>query len=108
MVACSIGVRIGEVTRDNRPVHCRDNLGQQDLLRFTGQNVSAAYATLRTHNSGTLEGQQDLLKVGLGEARAIGDVAYRPGGLSVTVERQGQQGSACIVTTGRDLHGQRS
>ena len=42
-----------------------------------GQHVAAAHAPLRPHQAGALQGEQDLLEVGLGEAGALGDVADR-------------------------------
>ena len=42
-----------------------------------GEHVAAADAALGAHQPGALEGEQDLLEVGLGQAGALGDVAHR-------------------------------
>ena len=56
-----------------------------------GQHVAAADAPLGAHEPGALEGEQDLLQVGLGEAGALGDVAHRRGARLVGVQRERQQ-----------------
>ena len=73
--------------------------------RVAGEHVAAADAALRPHEPGALEGEQDLLEVGLGEAGALGDVAHRGRALLVGVQRQREQRPAGVVTSGRDLHG---
>jgi hypothetical protein len=65
----------------------RDDLGQADVLGAAGQDVATADAALGAHQAGPLEGQEDLLEVGLGERRALGDVADRGGCLGAV---QGQ------------------
>ena len=70
-------VRLAEVTGGDGPVDRRDDLGQRDLLGWPRQHVAATDAPLGAHQAGPLEGQKDLLEVGLGQAGAVGDVAYR-------------------------------
>ena len=68
-----------EVTGGDGAVDGRDDLGQGDLLGGTGQHVAAAHAPLGADEAGALQGQQDLLEVGLGQAGPLGDVADRRG-----------------------------
>ena len=85
------------------PSTALDDLGQRDLLRWSGEHVAAAHAPLGAHEAGALEGQEDLLEVRLGEARALRDVAHRRGrGAGVQGERE--QRPARVVPTGRHLH----
>ena len=81
VVAGAVLVGLAEVADHDRPVDGADDLAEGDLLRVAGQHVAAADAPLRAHQPGALEGQQDLLEVGLGEAGALGDVAHRRGPL---------------------------
>ena len=69
-----------------------------------GQHVAAADAPLRAHQAGALEGEQDLLEVGLGEAGALGDVAHRRRACLVGVQREREQRPAGVVTPRRHLH----
>ena len=61
------------------PSTARDDLRQADLVGRPGEHVAAADAALGAHQPGALQGEQDLLEVGLGEAGALGDVAHRRG-----------------------------
>ena len=79
VVAGAVGVGLAEVAGHDRAVDGADDLGEADLLRVAGQDVAAADAPLRAHQTGALEGEEDLLEVRLGEARALGDVADRRG-----------------------------
>ena len=103
VVAGAVLVRLAEVADDDGPVDRADDLGEGDLLRRPGEHVAAAHAPLRAHQAGALEGQEDLLEVGLGEARALGDVAHR-GGRRARVQGERQQRPAGVVTPGRHLH----
>ena len=87
------------------PSTARDDLGQGDLLGRPGQHVAAAHAPLGADQAGALQGQEDLLEVGLGQPGPLGDVADRGRALPVGVEGQREQGPAGVVTSGRDLHG---
>ena len=69
-----------------------------------GQHVAAADATLGAHQPGALEGQQDLLEVGLRQAGALGDVAHRRRAVGVGVEGERQQRPTGVVTPGGDAH----
>ena len=55
------------------------DLAEGDLGRVAGEHVAAAHPPLGAHQPGALEGEEDLLEVGLGEAGALGDVAHRGG-----------------------------
>src|SRR5207244_1318136 len=44
-------------------------------------------------------------EVWLRQAGAVGDVAHRGRPVGLAVQRQRQQGAACVVAAGRDLHG---
>ena len=70
-----------------------------------GEHVAAADAALGAHQPGALQGEQDLLEVGLGEAGALGDVADRCRARLVGVQGERQQRPAGIVTSGRHSHG---
>ena len=72
--------------------------------RVAGQHVAAADAALGAHQAGALQGQQDLLEVGLGEPGALGDVAHRGRARLVAVQRQREQRPAGVVAPGRHLH----
>ena len=104
VVARPVLVRLTEVAERDRPVDRRDDLRQADLRRRPGEDVAAADAPLRAHEAGTLEGEQDLLQVGLGQSGAVGDVADRRRPVAVGVEGQGEQRPAGVVTPGRDAH----
>ena len=108
MIAGPVGVRVAEVAGHNRAVDCRDNLGQEDCRRLPGQDVAATDPTLRTDQASALQGQEDLLEIGLRKARLVGDLAHRPRVLAVAVEGEGQQGAAGVVAPRRDLHVGRS
>ena len=104
VVAGTVLVRLAEVAERDRAIDGRNDLGEQDLLGWPRQHVPAADAPFRTNESRALQGEQDLLEVGLGEAGAVGDVAHggRPG---LGVQREREQRSGGIVTAGRDAHG---
>ena len=68
-----------EVAGRDRAVDRGDDLGQGDLLGRPGQDVAAAHAPLGADQAGALEGEQDLLEVGLGQPGALGDVPHRGG-----------------------------
>ena len=104
VVARPVLVRLAEVAERDRTVDGRHDLRQLDLLGVAGEDVAAADAALGAHQPGALEGQQDLLEVGLGQAGALGDVAHRRRPVAVGVERQRQQRPAGVVTSGRDAH----
>ena len=86
------------------PSTALDDLGERDLGGRPCQDVATTHAALRSHEASALQGQEDLLQVGLGEARALGDVSHRRGPRLVGVERERQERSARIVTTSRHPH----
>ena len=102
VVAGPVLVRLAEVAERDRPVDGRHDLRQLDVGRVPGEDVAAADAALGAHQPGALQGEQDLLEVGLGEPRALGDVAHRRRPVVVGVERQRQQRPAGVVTSGGD------
>lgn len=77
MIAGAVAVGVTEVTRDNRTVDCCDNFTQPDLGRGAGQEIASADATLRPHQAGPFERQQDLFEVRLGQCGALSDVPDR-------------------------------
>ena len=87
----------------DRAVDRGDDLGQGDLLGRAGQDVAAAHAPLGADQAGALEGEQDLLEVGLGQAGALGDVPHRGRRLGA-VEGQREQRPAGVVTPCRNPH----
>ena len=104
VVAGAVGVGLAEVAGGDGAVDGPDDLRQADLVGRTGQYVAAAHAALGADQAGALEGQQDLLEVGLGQAGALGDVPHRGGPAAVGVEGQGDQRPAGVVAPRRHLH----
>ncbi len=97
VVAGAVLVGLPEVAGGDGAVDRRDDLGQGDLLGWAGQHVAAADAPLRADQAGPLEGQEDLLEVGLGERGALGDVPDRGGRLGA-VQGEREQRPAGVVT----------
>ena len=98
-------VGLSEITQGDRSVDGRDDLGHPDVCGVLGQHIAAADAALRLDQPGSLEGQQDLLQIGLGESRAFGDVPDRGRCARVGVEGERQKGPTGIVATRRNSHG---
>jgi len=90
VVAGPILMGLAKVARHNRPVDGCNNLGEGDFADRSGEDISSADAALRTHQARTLERQQNLLQIGLGESRALRDVANGRGAALLLVERQTQ------------------
>jgi len=59
-------VGFAEVTRDNRSVDRRDDLGQRDALSRSRQYVAAADTTLGAYETDALQTEEDLFEVRLG------------------------------------------
>jgi hypothetical protein len=74
VVAGAVLVGLTEVAGGDGSVDGGDDLRQGDLLGWAGQDVAATDAPLGADEAGTLEGQEDLLEVGLGQAGALGDI----------------------------------
>ena len=55
-------------------VHRGHDLGQGDVLGWPGEDVAAADPPLRPDEAGPLEGQEDLLEIGLGEGGPLRDI----------------------------------
>lgn len=104
VVARAALVGLAEVAKSDGPVHGRDDLGQPDLVRISGEHITAAHASLGANESGTLQCQKDLLQIGLGKSGAFGNVAHRGRPRGFGVQRERQQGAARIVTAGRHSH----
>ena len=100
VVAGPVGVGLAEVAGHDRAVDGRHHLGQGDLLGVAGQDVAAAHPALGPDQAGTLEGQEDLLEIGLGQAGALGDVPYRGRYRLCPVQGQREQGPGGVVTAG--------
>src|SRR5262249_42398851 len=105
VVARPVLVGFAELTGDDRPLHGAQDVVEGDVARRAGEDVATADAPLRAHQPGALEGQQDLLEVGLGQARALGDVAHRRRSFRVGVQGQREQRPTGVVPSGRHLHG---
>ena len=103
VVAGAVGVGLAEVAGSDRTVDGSDDLGKLDVVGISCEDIPAANAALGTHESGALQGQKDLLEVGLREHRAFGDFADRRG-RRFAVEREREQCPGCIISTGRDAH----
>ena len=103
VVAGAVGMGLAEVAGGDGPVHGGDDLGQADLLGQAGQDVATADAPFRAHQAGPLEGEEDLLEIGLGESGPLRDVPHR-GGVLGSVQGERKQGAAGVVATGRDSH----
>ena len=104
VVAGPARVGLPEVARHDGAVDGRDDLGEGDVLGRPRQHVAAPDATLGAHEAGPLQGEQDLLQVGLGKSRAVGDVAHRGRRALGTAQGEGEQGPAGIVATRGHLH----
>ena len=103
VVAGAVFVRLAEVTRRDGAVDGRDDLGQGDLLGRACQDVAAPHAPLRPDQAGALEGQEDLLQVGLGEGGPDRDVPDGRRGLG-PVQGQREQRPAGVVTPRGNPH----
>ena len=104
VVAGSVLVGFAEVSRLYRSVDGADDLAERDVVRRSGQDVAATHASLGTNQARPLEGEQDLLEIGLRQTGALGYVPDRcrlglPG-----MQRQGEQSSAGVVAPGGNLH----
>ena len=61
-------------------------------------------ATLGADQARTLQGEQDLLEVGLGQPGPFGDVPHRVGPGAVAVQGEGDERPTGVVTSRRHLH----
>ncbi len=82
----------------DRTVHRRKNFRNRYCFRRSRQYVSAPDSTLGLNNSGTFDCQQNLFQIGLWKARSFGNFLYRRG-LLYPMQREGQQGSGCVITS---------
>lgn len=90
VIARAVLVRFAEIAGDDGPVNRAHNLTQGDLLGRPSQDVATPDPSLGTHQTGALQGEENLLEVGLGQTGALGDVANRRrlAGTRVQGERQ--------------------
>ena len=79
VVTGPVGVGLTESPAAMGPSTADDDLGQRDLGGQAGQHIAAADPPLGAHEPGSLQGEQDLLEIGLGERGPLGDVAHRRG-----------------------------
>ena len=103
VVAGTILVRLAKVPHHDGAIYRTHDLGEGDFVGRASQYVAAAHPTFGADQPGALEGEKDLLEVGLGEHGSVRDVSHRGWG-AVGVHRERKQRPACVVTTGRHLH----
>jgi len=82
----------------------RDDLGERDLLGGAGEHVAAADAALGPNDAGSLDLEQDLLEIRLGEGGPFGDLLHGRGAIGL-VEGEREEGPGGVVAAGRHLHG---
>jgi hypothetical protein len=70
-------MRLAEVTGNDGAVDGGHDLRKRYLIGASGQDVAATDPAFGSDQTGTLQRQEDLLQVGLGEAGALGDVPHR-------------------------------
>jgi len=66
VVAGPTCVGLPEVARHDGTIDGRDDLGERDVLGRPREHVPAADPALGTHQARPLQGEEDLLEVGLG------------------------------------------
>ena len=76
VIAGPILVRLTEVAECDRSINGPDDHPDGDLGGISSHDVAAPDPPFGSDQPGTLERQQDLLQVRLGQARALGDVAH--------------------------------
>jgi hypothetical protein len=104
VVARAVLVGVAEVASLDWSVDGSNDLRQADLVGRAGKQISAANASLGLDEPCTFEREQDLFQIWLGESGAFRYVPDRLWSERVDMERHGQQRSAGVVTSGRDLH----
>jgi len=100
VVARPIPVGLAKVTGDNRSIHRGHNFGQGNSVGRSSQEVPPADSPLGAHQTNSLEGEQNLLEVGLRESGAGGQVSNTDRQFEIFAKRQAQQGSTGVVATG--------
>lgn len=106
VVARTVLVRLSEVAQRDGSIDGRDDFRESDLVWRPTEDVPATYTTLGANEAGTLEGEEDLLEVRLGQSSAFRDVSDRRWPSGVGVQCQREQGPTRIVTPRRDPHAQ--
>jgi len=104
VVACAIRMGLAEIPGSDGAIDRGDDLGHRDVFGISGQDVATTDATLGAHDARALEGQENLLQVGLGEPGPLGDVSNRRWAGLRSVEGKGEERSAGVVTSRRYLH----
>ncbi len=104
VVAGPIGVGLAEVAQGDGTIDGPDDLGQGDLIWWSGQDVATTHAPFGANQACPFEGQQNLFQIGLRQPGAIRDIANRGWSVAVGMQSQGKQGPAGVVSSGRHLH----
>lgn len=104
VVACSVLVRRTKVAESDRTVNGRNDVGQLDIGRISGEHVPATDASLGFHDSRTFEREQDLLEVRLGQCGSFGNIPDRGRSGFVSVERERKQSPTGIISPRRHSH----
>ena len=97
-------VRPPEVAGHDGTVDGAHDLSQGDVPGGSGQDVPTAHATLRADQARPLEGEKDLLELGLGETGPLRDVAHRRRRRFAGAQSERQQCPAGVVAPRRYLH----
>ena len=77
MVAGSVGMWLAEVAKCDRAIDCREYFRQPNLGWLTCENIPTSNSALRADEARSLQGKQDLFKVGLRKACALSDITNR-------------------------------
>jgi hypothetical protein len=77
VVTGSILVWLSKVAERDRSVDSGDDLRESNLIGGLSEHISASDAAFRLDESGTLQGEEDLLEIWLGKRSPLGDVAHR-------------------------------
>lgn len=88
MVTGTVLVWLTEVTGNDWAVDRTNDLCERDVAGLTGQDIAATDAALGSDETSTLEGKENLLEVGLGQACAISNISNRGRSLSRAVKRK--------------------
>ena len=104
VVARAVLMGLTEITEGDGAVDGRDDLGEFDLGGRSREDIPASDAALRPHEAGTLQGEKNLLQIGLGKPGALRNVAHGGRADVLAVEGEREEGPAGIVTPSGDAH----
>ena len=79
-------MRLAEVAEADRAIDCGQDLAEPDLAGRPGEHIAAAHTPFRAHQAGTLQCEEDLLEIRLGETGSRSDVPHGGRSRVVTVE----------------------